>query len=43
MAEELFNNGKIILQGDIEFGTSYGQPKKIELSDWKKPNQQDKE
>lgn len=42
MAEELINNGTIILQGDIGFGTSYGQPKKIQLSDWKKPYQQDK-
>lgn len=37
-AEELIQNGTITLLGDIGFGTSYGQPKTIILSDWKKPS-----
>ena len=38
MAEVLIQNGTIDLQGDIGYGTHYGQPMTIELSDWKKPN-----
>jgi hypothetical protein len=37
LAEELIQNGTITLMGDIGFGTIYGQPKIIQLSDWKKP------
>jgi hypothetical protein len=36
MAEELIKNGKITLVGDIGFGTTYGEPKTVHLSDWKK-------
>lgn len=40
IAEELIDKGTIILQGDIGFGTFYGQPKKIELSYWRIPNKE---
>ena len=38
MAEELIQNGTIVLEGNIGYGTHYGQPMAIKLSDWKKPN-----
>ena len=37
MAEELIQNGKIILKGNIGNGAIYLEPKTIELCDWKKP------
>jgi len=36
MAEELIRNGTIVLKGDIGFGTIYGEPKTIQLSNWRK-------
>lgn len=36
MAKELIQNGTIVLQGEIGFGTCYIEPKTIRLSDWKK-------
>jgi|SRR5690554_5585363 len=36
MAEELIRNGRIVLEGDIGFGTFYHEPIIIQLSDWKK-------
>ncbi len=36
MAEELIRNGTVVLQGDIGYGTFYGEPKTIQLSDWRK-------
>jgi len=40
VAEELIQNGTVVLQGDIGYGTFYREPKTIQLSDWKKPNKQ---
>jgi len=37
MARILAQNGSIVLQGDIGFGTTYYEPLTIQLSDWKKP------
>jgi hypothetical protein len=39
IAELLIQNGTIVLQGDIGFGTVYREPKTIQLSNWKKPDQ----
>ena len=41
IAEELIQNGTIVLQGDIGYGTTYCEPKTIQLSNWKKTNEQD--
>ncbi len=38
MAEELIQNGTIVLHGNIGYGTSYGESTTIKLSEWKKPN-----
>lgn len=38
MAQELIQNGTIVLHGEIGYGTCYPEPKTIQLSDWKKPN-----
>ena len=40
MAEELLQNGTIVLQGNIGYGTTYCEPKTIHLSNWKKPTKQ---
>lgn len=37
IAETLIQNGAVILQGDIGFGTNYYEPKTIQLSNWQKP------
>jgi len=37
MAQELIQNGTILLQGNIGYGTFYHAPKTIQLSNWKKP------
>lgn len=37
MAIELIQNGTIVLQGDIGYGTTYYKPKTVQLSHWKKP------
>lgn len=37
MAEELIQNGTIVLKGDIGYGTFFREPKTIHLSYWKKP------
>lgn len=38
IAEKLIENGTVILQGDIGYGTFYYEPKTIQLNSWKKPN-----
>ena len=38
IAEELIQNGTVILEGDIGYGTFYYEPKTIQLSNWKNPN-----
>lgn len=38
MAEELIQNGTIVLQGSIGYGTFYHEPKTIHLSNWKESN-----
>jgi hypothetical protein len=38
IAEALIQNGTIVLQGDIGFGTIYREPKTIQFSNWKKPD-----
>jgi hypothetical protein len=38
MAQELIRNGKIVLQGEIGYGTYYLETKTIQLSNWKKSN-----
>ncbi|MDR2972456.1 MAG: hypothetical protein LBU83_11100 [Bacteroidales bacterium] len=41
IAEELIQNGTTVLQGYIGYGTTYCEPKTIQLSNWKKPNKQE--
>ena len=41
LAEELMQKGTIIVHGDIGNGTTFYQPKKIELLQWKKPVEDD--
>ncbi|MEO5681727.1 MAG: hypothetical protein ABIQ88_03745 [Chitinophagaceae bacterium] len=41
IAEELIQNGTIVLQGDIGYGTFYHEPKKIQLNNWEKPDLQE--
>ncbi|MFV8838591.1 hypothetical protein [Salinimicrobium soli] len=38
MATELIQKGTIVLNGDIGYGTTYYEPKKIRLRNWKRPN-----
>ena len=38
IAEELIENGTIVLQGNIGYGAFYREPKTIHLSNWKKPS-----
>ena len=40
IAEELVQNGTIVLQGNVGYGTTYCEPKTIRLSNWKKPTDQ---